>query len=74
MKETKSNKENDIAAIERRQQKQAAQNHHGGEVNEQVVSEEGNKHTFGPPTLTYFPHKKDPDKNRLAPTMPLPRR
>lgn len=67
MKETKSKKENDIAAIERRRQKQAAQNHQYGEVNEQVAPEPGKKHTLRPPTMTFFPHKESSGKNRLAP-------
>ncbi len=67
MKEIKVNKANDLAAIERRRQKQAAQNHSCGEVNEQIFSEVANKDTFGPPTLTYFTGKGNRGNNRLAP-------
>lgn len=67
MKEIKGNKASSMGAIKRRMQKQAAQKHSCGEVNEQIFSGVMNKDTFGPTTATYFPRKEGERLQRLAP-------
>lgn len=67
MIEKQSNKANDKAAIERRMQKQAAQNHSCGEVNEQILSETTPKHAFKASKMSYLAGKGNIGNNRLSP-------
>lgn len=66
MRETTNNKANDMAAINRRKQKKAAQRH-GDSVSEQIFSDVANKNTFGTPEAKSIPNQEIRDKRRLEP-------
>ncbi|WP_347330919.1 hypothetical protein [Marinimicrobium locisalis] len=67
MVERQSNKANDKAAIERRLQKQAAQNYSCGEVNEQRLSETAPKNAIRFSKMNYLAGRGNMDNSRLAP-------
>lgn len=68
MKERNSNKANHSAAIERRKQKQAAQQKHSnGKSYEPVFSDAPNKDTFGPEKLSHITGNGLRGNNRQPP-------
>lgn len=67
MKERKSNKANDMAAIERRKQKQAAQQQFSNQIGDPIHAEKENNRNFSSYKMTHLPGVETQSQNRLAP-------